>query len=89
MMYNDGGAEERPAPPDSSLRQQMAHFHMINLSPGEEPSPRLQPERRQTHRQDQDLRRDLEQLRMEMDALRARQLPHEIRHEQPPSYVEL
>jgi hypothetical protein len=77
--------------------QRAAHLHVTNLAPGEEkllPSPvmsRLQPERRQTEGQDQILRREVEQLRMEMDAMRVRQQLQpqpQVAEEPPPGYAE-
>ncbi len=49
---------------------------------------RLQPERRQTEGQDQVLRREVEQLRMEMDAMRVRQQLPQVTEEPPPGYAE-
>jgi len=77
--------------------QRAAYLHVTNLTPGEEkplPSPvisRLQPERRQTEGQDQILRREVEQLRMEMDAMRVRQQLQpqpQVTEEPPPGYAE-
>jgi hypothetical protein len=75
--------------------QRPAHLHVTNLAPGEEkplPSPmtpRLQPERRQTQGQDQILRREVEQLRMEMEAIRAgQQQQPNVTEEPPPRYAE-
>ena len=88
-------AGEASRPSDSSQQQQTgfvpqrSHLHVTNLAPGEEkplPSPMLQPER-----PDQNLRREVEQLRMEMDAIRAAgqdQQPHVLTEEPPPRYTD-
>ena len=87
---------------DSGQRQPMRvvpqrgpNLHVTNLAPGEDkplPSPmtpRLQPARRQP--EDPNLRREIEQLRMEMDEMRAgQQLQQQLRvgEEPPPGYAE-
>jgi len=81
--------------PTRLVPQRAANLHVTNLAPNEDkplPSPmtpRLQPARRQP--EDQNLRREIEQLRMEMDEMRAgQQLQQQSRigEEPPPGYAE-
>jgi hypothetical protein len=92
-------AGETSAASDSGQQQRMrlvpqraGNLHVTNQASGEEkplPSPvtpKLQPARRQTEGEDH-LRREVEQLRMEVHAMRAAGQPA-ITEEPPPGYAE-
>ena len=85
------GSSQQQQQQQTRLVPQRTHLHVTNLVPGDGKSlpspmtpPGLQPERGQTQEQDQNLRREVEQLRMEMDAIRAGQQVHT--EEPPPRY---
>lgn len=94
-------ASEPSAPLNSNQEQKQmrlvpqrpTHLHVTNITPGGEkplPSPttpRLQPEGSRTG-EDQSLRQEVEQLRMEMDAMRAVQRRSRVTEEPPPGYAE-
>ena len=98
MMY-DGGAVlpssdsgSRPGGTSAADSSQQQWRRLVPKEPLPPPmTPRLRPERRQTEGQFQSLRREVEHLRVEMDAMRAgQQLQHQPRmtEEPPPGYVE-
>lgn len=74
--------------------QRAANLHVTNQAPGEEKplplSPGMMP-KPQTQAEDQNLRREVERLRLEMDAIRAgvgQQQPHVPTEEPPPRYAD-
>src|SRR6266511_3763721 len=94
-----GGTAMTAASMPRLVPQRPTHLHITNLSPNmvldEKPSSFLpsmisgrDTERRQTLMQDDTLRREVEQLRMEMDILRGQQIQQGL-EESPPGYIPL